>query len=135
MKVAIIGAGLQGITCAYFLAKRGCQVVVIDRCSGAGLETSFANGGMPTPSQAGPWNEPEIFLKLLKYLGRESSPLLIRPLALPGMMHWGLQFLRNSKPQHYFRNIWQHRPTYALQFDDVQKCSEMFGNVERCCES
>jgi len=105
MKVAIIGAGLQGITCAYFLAKRGCQVVVIDRCSGAGLETSFANGGMPTPSQAGPWNEPEIFLKLLKYLGRESSPLLIRPLALPGMMHWGLQFLRNSKPQHYFRNM------------------------------
>ena len=37
--------------------------------------------------------------------------------------------------QHTFRNIWQHRPTYSLQFEDVQKCSEMFGNVERCCES
>lgn len=56
MRIVIIRAGLLGVSTAWFLAKSGNEVVVIDRRSAPALETSFANGGMLTPSQAAPWN-------------------------------------------------------------------------------
>ena len=105
MKAVVIGAGLLGVTTSYFLAKNGWQVQVIERESSAGLGTSFANGGMLTPSQAGPWNEPGILLRLLKYVGNEDSPLLIRPMGLPRMLGWGFQFVRNSSAERYYRNL------------------------------
>ena len=58
MKIVVIGAGLIGITTAYFLRLRGHEVVVIERRKGPGKETSLANGALVTPSMPQPWNAP-----------------------------------------------------------------------------
>jgi len=104
MRIVVIGAGLLGVTTAYFLARSGHKVTVIDRRDGPGLETSFANGGMLTPSQAAPWNTPGISLKLLKWFGRTESPLLLRPAALFSILGWGAAFLYHSAPARFMLN-------------------------------
>ena len=105
MKIIIIGAGLLGVTTAYFLGKKGHEVTVLDRQDGPGKETSFANGGMLTPSQSEPWNSPGICLKLLSWVGKENSPLLIRPRGMMGSFSWGLKFLKNSSQKQFQTNM------------------------------
>lgn len=100
----VLGGGVIGVTTAYFLARAGCQVTLVERQPGVGLETSFANGSLLTPSMADPWAAPGLPLKLLKWLGRENAPFLVRPAALPGLMSWGLQFLRNCNEATWRRN-------------------------------
>lgn len=101
MRCLVIGAGLLGITTAWFLRRHGIDVVVCDRQPGPGRETSFANGGMLHASQANPWNEPGVLLQVLRTLGREDSALLIRPRALVRMLPWALQFFRNATPARF----------------------------------
>src|SRR5579885_3351755 len=93
----VIGGGLLGVTSAWYLAERGCQVTLVERREAAALETSFANGGLVTPSQSDPWNGPGTLGHLLKWMWREDSPLLLRPRALPGLWRWGLRFLLASR--------------------------------------
>lgn len=100
----VIGAGLIGTTTAWYLAEREFDVTVLERRESPGLETSFANGGLLTPSEADPWNAPGTLGRLLRWLGREDSPLLLRPRALPGMLRWGLEFLRASRPVPHLRS-------------------------------
>ena len=78
MRVAVLGAGVIGVTSAWYLARAGFEVVVIDRQPGPALETSFANGGQISASHAEPWANPQAIPKLLKWLGREDAPLLFR---------------------------------------------------------
>jgi D-amino-acid dehydrogenase len=104
VKVVIIGAGLIGLTAAYFLRKRGYDVTVIDRQTGPGLETSFANGSLLTPSMPEPWNAPGCWRVLLSSLGRSDAPLQLRLRALPSLSGWGVQFLRNSNVERYREN-------------------------------
>ncbi|MBU6421693.1 MAG: D-amino acid dehydrogenase [Gammaproteobacteria bacterium] len=99
----VIGAGLIGTTTAWFLAQRDFDVTVVERRAGPGLETSFANGGLLTPSQADPWNAPGILARAIRWLGRENSPLLLRPQAVPGMLGWGWRFLRASRPRPHLQ--------------------------------
>ncbi|MEJ2760873.1 MAG: D-amino acid dehydrogenase [Gammaproteobacteria bacterium] len=96
MRIIIIGAGLLGSSSAYFLARAGHQVTVLERREGAGMETSFANSGMVTPSQADPWNSPGTLKRLLAWAGDEKSPFILKPAVLPSLLGWGLAFLRNS---------------------------------------
>jgi D-amino-acid dehydrogenase len=102
--VAIIGAGLAGLTTAYWLRRHGVSVTVVDKRDGPGEGTSFANGGMLTPSQANPWNSPDTCANVLGWIGRTDSPLAIRPSALPGLASWGTRFLFESLPHRYRRN-------------------------------
>jgi len=102
--VAVLGAGVVGVTTAYYLAQAGCGVTVIERQPGAGLETSFANGGLITPSMSDPWAAPGLPRLLLKWFGREGSPFLIRAGALPGLTLWGLKFLSQCNPAAWRRN-------------------------------
>lgn len=104
MKALIIGSGLIGTTSAYFLARRGWEVIVLDRQEGPGRETSFANGSLLTPSMPEPWNAPGSWRVLLKSIGRADSPLKLRLKALPQLADWGVGFLRNSSPARYRRN-------------------------------
>lgn len=104
MKVLVIGCGLIGITSAYFLRQRGHEVTVIDREEGAGLETSFANGALLTPSMAEPWNAPGCWRVLLASLIRSDAALQLRLRTLPTLANWGLGFLRNSRPTAFARN-------------------------------
>src|SRR5579863_7039592 len=104
MKVIVIGSGLLGLTTAYFLRTRGHEVTVFDRAEGPGLETSFANAGLLTPSMAEPWNAPGSWRVLLGSLGRSDSAMQLRLRALPALAGWGVKFLRNSRPAIFERN-------------------------------
>tara|TARA_Y100000588_G_scaffold65240_1_gene65134 strand:+ start:1671 stop:2933 length:1263 start_codon:yes stop_codon:yes gene_type:complete len=103
-KVTVLGAGIVGVATAYFLARQDCQVTLIDQNPEAGLETSFANGGLITPSMSDPWASPEIPRFILKWMGREDSPFLVRPSALPGLLTWGVKFLRQCSRNSWIRN-------------------------------
>lgn len=104
MKVTVVGAGLAGLCVAHYLQEAGVAVTVIERAPGPGLETSFANGALLHPSLADPWNAPGVLGFVLRNLGREDSPMLLRPSALPSMLGWGLEFVRQSRPHRFERN-------------------------------
>ena len=107
MRTIVLGAGLLGMTSAYFLQQLGHQVTVIDRQATPGAETSFANGGQISVSHAEPWANPSAPLKLLQWLGKEDAPLLFRLRADLRQWLWGLQFLRECTPARTRHNIAQ----------------------------
>lgn len=95
MKVLVLGAGVIGVSTAYYLAKSGHEVTVLDRREGPGLETSFANGGQVVPSHAEPWAGPGTPALMLRWMFRADAPLLFRPRAEPQFWAWALRFLAN----------------------------------------
>lgn len=107
MKILVLGAGVIGTSSAWFLNKEGHEVTVIDRQSGAGQETSFANGCQISVSHAEPWANPSAPLKVLKWLGKEDAPLLFRLRPELLQWQWGLQFLRECTPARTAANIRQ----------------------------
>jgi D-amino-acid dehydrogenase len=107
MKVLVLGAGVIGVTSAWYLAKSGHEVTVVDRNDAAGMETSFANGGQISVSHAEPWANPSAPLKVLKWLAREDAPLLFRLRPDLRQWLWGLQFLRECLPARTRHNIRQ----------------------------
>jgi D-amino-acid dehydrogenase len=107
MKVIVLGAGLLGVTSAYFLRQLGHEVTVVDRQATPAAETSFANGGQISVSHAEPWANPSAPLKVLKWLGQEDAPLLFRIRADRLQWLWGLQFLRECTPARTRHNIGQ----------------------------
>ena len=107
MKVIVLGAGLLGVTSAYFLRQHGHEVTVLDRQASAAAETSFANGGQISVSHAEPWANPSAPLKVLQWLGKEDAPLLFRLRADARQWLWGLQFLRECTPARTRYNIGQ----------------------------
>ena len=98
MKVLVLGAGVVGVSSAWYLAKAGHQVTVIDRQPAAGLETSFSNGGQISVSHAEPWSNPQAPLRALSWFGREDAPLLFRLRWDPALFDWSLRFLRECTP-------------------------------------
>ncbi len=107
MRVIVLGAGLLGVTSAYYLQQLGHEVTVIDRQATPGAETSFANGGQISVSHAEPWANPSAPLKVLQWLGQEDAPLLFRLRADMRQWLWGVQFLRNCTPERTRHNIRQ----------------------------
>jgi D-amino-acid dehydrogenase len=104
MKTIVLGAGAVGVATAYWLRERGHEVTVIERREGAALETSFGNGAVIHASEVEPWAQPGMPWKVLKWLGDEGAPLLLRPRALPHMWRWGLSFARNCTPDRFAAN-------------------------------
>jgi len=107
MKVIVLGAGVTGVTTAWYLQEAGHEVTVIDRQPAAAMETSFANGGQVSVSHAEPWANPSAPFKVLKWLMKEDAPLLFRLRADPAQWRWGLQFLRECTPALTRHNIRQ----------------------------
>lgn len=105
MKVLILGAGVVGVSSAWYLAKAGHQVSVVDRQPAAGLETSFANGGQISVSHAEPWSNPHAPLRALCWLGREDAPLLFRLRWDTALFDWSLRFLRECTPARTRANV------------------------------
>lgn len=105
MKVVILGAGVVGVSSAWYLAKAGHQVTVVDRQPAAGLETSFANGGQISVSHAEPWSNPHAPWRALSWMGREDAPLLFRLRWDPALFDWSLRFLRECTPARTRANI------------------------------
>jgi D-amino-acid dehydrogenase len=104
MQIVILGAGVIGVTTAYYLAKSGHQVTVLERQSGPALETSFANAGEISPGYASPWAAPGIPQKAVKWLFMKHAPLIIRPTINIETWKWVTAMLRNCTAARYAVN-------------------------------
>ncbi|MBN8531258.1 MAG: D-amino acid dehydrogenase [Alphaproteobacteria bacterium] len=107
MQVLVLGAGVVGVTTAYFLATRGHKVTVIDRQPSAAQETSLANGGQLSYTHAQPWANPAVLPKALKWMFHEDAPLIFRFQPDPYMISWGIRFLRNCTTARAHHNAEQ----------------------------
>jgi D-amino-acid dehydrogenase len=97
--IAVIGAGITGITTAYNLAKRGCRVTIFDRHPYAAMETSFANGGQLSASNAEVWNSWATVLKGLRWMMSPGAPLLVNPRPSWHKLSWMGEFIA-AIPRH-----------------------------------
>ncbi|WP_305806817.1 D-amino acid dehydrogenase, partial [Stenotrophomonas sp. YIM B06876] len=104
MKVIVLGGGVIGTTTAYYLARSGAEVVVLDRQSGPAQETSFANAGQVSPGYSTPWAAPGIPLKALKWMFQKHAPLSIRPDGSLFQLRWMAAMLRNCSAERYAVN-------------------------------
>lgn len=104
MRVIVLGSGVVGVTTAYYLAKSGHEVTVIDRQPGAALETSFANAGQISPGYASPWAAPGIPLKAFKWLFQRHAPLAIRPDGSLFQLQWMWEMYKNCDADRYAVN-------------------------------
>ncbi len=100
--VAVIGAGVTGLTTAYELLDRGYEVTVYDRHRYAAMETSFANGGQLSASNAEVWTQWGTIIKGLKWMLHADAPLLVNPAPTLHKMRWMAEFLSNIP--NYKRN-------------------------------
>ncbi|MCV3736961.1 D-amino acid dehydrogenase [Rhizobium sp. TRM96647] len=104
MKITILGAGVIGVTSAYYLARAGHEVTVLERQPGPALETSFANAGEISPGYASPWAAPGIPQKAVKWLFMKHAPLIIRPMADAATWRWMMAMLANCTSARYATN-------------------------------
>jgi D-amino-acid dehydrogenase len=104
MRVIVLGSGVVGVTTAYYLAKAGHDVTVVDRQPGPALETSFANAGQISPGYASPWAAPGIPLKAFKWLFQRHAPLAIQPDGTLFQLHWMWEMYRNCAADRYAVN-------------------------------
>ena len=99
MKVVVLGSGVIGVTTAYYLARAGAEVTVIDRQDGPALDTSFANAGQVSFGYSTPWGAPGIPVKALKWMFEKHAPLSIRPDGTLFQLRWMAQMLRNCSAE------------------------------------
>jgi len=104
MKVIVLGGGVIGTCTAYYLARAGAEVTVLDRQEGAGLETSFGNAGQVSPGYSTPWAAPGIPLKAIKWMFEQHAPLAIRLDGSLSQLRWMAQMLRNCSTERYAVN-------------------------------
>lgn len=100
--IAVIGGGITGVTTAYALAQRGFAVTLIERHRYAGMETSFANGGQLSASNAEVWNHRSTLLKGIKWMFTPGAPLLVNPKPSWHKLSWFAEFA--AAIPHYRRN-------------------------------
>ncbi|MCO5099490.1 MAG: D-amino acid dehydrogenase [Burkholderiaceae bacterium] len=105
MKALVVGAGVVGVTTAWFLNRQGFEVVVVDRGQEPASETSFANGGQISVSHAEPWANPKALRRALRWLLRADAPLRLRLRADPRQWTWLARFVRECTRERTRRNI------------------------------
>jgi D-amino-acid dehydrogenase len=105
VRVLVLGAGVVGVSSAWFLRRAGHDVMVLDRQPGPGLETTYANGAQISVSHAEPWANPGAPLKVLRWLGQADAPLLFHPRLSWAQWRWGLAFLRECTAARTAQNI------------------------------
>ncbi len=135
MRILIMGAGVVGTTTAYYLAKDGHEVTVVDRQPDAAMETSFQNAGLLAVAHAFAWASPRSPKILLRSLWDKNASLIFRLNLDPRMYLWSLQFLRNCTAERFKVNTLRKlrickysqammdelRRDIALEFDDLKK--------------
>jgi len=104
MKVVVLGAGVIGVTSAWYLARAGHEVTVIDRQAAPALETSFANAGEVSPGYSAPWAGPGVPAKAVKWLFMQHAPLIIQPRPDLKKLEWVLRMLGNCNAAAYAVN-------------------------------
>lgn len=104
MHVVVLGAGVVGVTTAYYLARRGHTVTVLEQQPDVGMETSYANAGMITIGYAAPWSGPGVPMKSIKWAFQGDSPLKFSPRLDPAMAAWMWQWWRHCSMPRYLEN-------------------------------
>lgn len=104
MRVVVLGSGVVGVTTAYYLARAGHEVTVVDRETGPALETSFANAGQISPGYAAPWAAPGVPVKAVKWMFQKHAPLAIRLDGTQFQLRWMWQMLQNCTAERYAVN-------------------------------
>ncbi|MHC2440033.1 D-amino acid dehydrogenase [Bradyrhizobium sp. USDA 4451] len=127
MKVLVLGSGVIGVTSAYYLARAGHEVTVIDRQPKPALETSFANAGEVSPGYSSPWAGPGVPVKAVKWLLMKHGPLVIRPKLDPVMWLWLLKMLRNCTTERYAVNKSRMIPIAEYSRDCLQALRSEIG--------
>jgi D-amino-acid dehydrogenase len=127
MKVLVLGAGVIGVTTAYYLNKAGHEVTVLDRQVGPAMETSFANAGEISPGYASPWAGPGVPLKAIKWLLMRHGPLVVRPRMEKAMWVWLLRMLRNCTSGRYAINKARMVPIAEYSRDCLRALREETG--------
>jgi D-amino-acid dehydrogenase len=149
VKIIVLGAGVVGVTGAWYLAKAGHEITVVERREAAALETSFANGGQISAGHAEPWAKPSVVPKILCWLGREDAPLLFRPRADWAQWRWGLRFLMECWPGRFERHartlgglaaysrecLRSLRQELGLRYDQLERGILQFATNQRDFES
>jgi D-amino-acid dehydrogenase len=104
MRVLVLGSGVVGVASAWYLARAGHEVTVLDRQPGPGMETSFANAGQVSPGYSAPWAGPGIPIKAMKWLMMRHRPLVLWPQLEGGLYRWLGQMLANCTEAAYATN-------------------------------
>jgi len=104
MKIAVIGAGITGVTTAYYLAKKGFEVTVFEQERYPAMRTSFANGGQVSVSNSEVWTTWSNVFKGIRWMFQKDAPLLIRPSLELAKLKWMCRFLMHTINQDYGRN-------------------------------
>ncbi|MCP1660141.1 D-amino acid dehydrogenase [Neisseria perflava] len=104
MKAIVLGAGIAGVSTAWYLLQAGHEVIVIDRAEAAAMETSFANAGQLSYGYTTPWASPGIPAKAAKWLLKHHSPLILKADGSAYQLQWLLQMLKNCTAEHYQTN-------------------------------
>ncbi|HEY2890894.1 MAG TPA: D-amino acid dehydrogenase [Dongiaceae bacterium] len=154
MTTVVLGAGAVGTASAWYLKKAGHDVVLVERQSEAGMETSWGNGGVIHASEVEPWSQPGMPTKIIKWLGKENAPLLLRYSAIPHMFRWGIDFARNCTPErfransksnlhlalHSLKSLQEIGAETGINYDratrgvlKIYRSPEALGNAERAC--
>jgi D-amino-acid dehydrogenase len=129
--IAVIGAGITGITTAYNLAKRGCRVTIFDRHPYAAMETSFANGGQLSASNAEVWNSWATVWKGIKWMTTPGAPLLVNPKPSWHKFSWMMEFI-GSIPKYEENTVTTVR--MAIEARDHLKRMAADENIDFDCE-
>lgn len=104
IRVIVLGSGVIGVASAYYLARQGAEVTVLDRQSGPAEETSFGNAGQISPGYSTPWAAPGIPFKAVKWMFQHHAPLAINLDGSMWQLQWMAQMLKNCNPQSYAVN-------------------------------
>jgi D-amino-acid dehydrogenase len=122
MRIAVLGAGVVGVASAYFLARAGHIVTLVDRNPGAGEATSTGNGAIIHVSSVQPWSAPGMPRKILGWIGKDDAPFLLRLSAVPKMWRWGLDYLRHCAPERHAEGA---RHNLALALESIDAIAEI----------
>lgn len=98
MKVVVIGGGVVGVTSAYYLAREGHEVQVLEKAADLGTDATGGNAGLIAPNHSFAWASPQAPMMLLKSLRGEATAIRVKPSVNPTFLAWGLQFLRECTP-------------------------------------
>lgn len=140
MQVAVIGGGVIGVCTAYFLAAAGHEVVVLERYGNVAQETSFGNAGVIAPGYVTPWAAPGMPRKILSYLFKSESPVLIKPAINRELWRWVRMWLKECELERYrinrtkmqrvasySRELLQNlREHYALDYEQTSGVLQLF---------
>ena len=134
LKIGIVGAGIQGISNALFLQKKGFNVTVFDRDEPGSPAASYGNAGHFSPYASVPINRPDVLTDVPAMLLSSTGPLALKWNYVPKMIPWFLQFIRNcttKRMMHTAKNMHQildlALPAYDELFDEI----ELGGLVEK----